>query len=44
MRGVGAVEVVDDGVDHDGLLVDCEGRVGGDCHPVVCGGLGVSGS
>lgn len=34
--GVVVVVVVDDGVDHDGLLVDCQGGVCGDCDPAFC--------
>jgi hypothetical protein len=34
--GVVVVIFVDDGVDHDGLLVDCEGGVGRDCDPAFC--------
>ena len=26
---------VDNGVDEDGLFVDGEGRIGGDCHPII---------
>jgi hypothetical protein len=37
--GVIVVVFVDDGVDHDGLFVDCEGGVGRDCDPAFCLGL-----
>lgn len=43
LRGGGAAVRVADGVDHDGLLVDGEGGVGGDGDPVVWSkGAGVS--
>ena len=40
LRGGGAAVRVADGVDHDGLLVDGEGGVGGDGDPVVWRGRG----
>ena len=36
MRRVGAVEVINYGMDHDSLLVDGDGGVGGDGDPVIC--------
>lgn len=35
MRWVRRVEIVNDGMDHDGLAGDGQGGVGGDCYPVV---------
>jgi hypothetical protein len=34
--GVIVVVFVDDGVDHDGLLVDCEGGVCRNSYPALC--------
>lgn len=36
MRRISGVEFIDDGVDHDGLLGDGQGAVGGDGDPVIC--------
>lgn len=44
MSRAGVVELVDDGMDEDGLLVDGEGGVGGDGDPVVCVEEGKGGS
>lgn len=36
IRRTRIVVLIDNGMDHDGLFVDRNGRVGGDCHPIVC--------